>query len=133
MKRINLFLVFILLGVLLACFTTRAKAISVYTEYDPPIVLQETEPSVDPNSPRAPLIVPISCFFNSSSECLYFSFLFPMGDVTITLAEASAGIVSAEKYSTSSCFVSVPVPGIGTYSISILLESGTEYVGQFFY
>lgn len=134
MKKVNLFPVFILIGVLLACISTKAKSMPVSGEdYYPPVVLQESEPTVDPNSPRAPLIIPISCFFNSSSECLYFSFLFPMGDVTITLSEAFAGIVSAEEYSTSSCFVSVPVPGLGTYSISILLESGTEYVGQFIY
>ena len=54
-----------------------------------------------------------------------------MGDVTITLTEVSAGVVSTDDYSTSTCFVSIPVPGPGTYGISVLLESGTEYIGQF--
>lgn len=133
MKRVNLFPVLFLIGILLACFPTKAKTAPVSTEDYPPVVLQETEPSVDPNSPRAPALVPISCYFNSTTENLCFTFFFPMGDVTITLTEEYAGVVSAEEYSTSSCFVSVPVPGSGTYSISILLESGTEYIGQFVY
>lgn len=129
-KQIPVFLLFV---ILLACISTKVKAVSVSTEYDPPIVLQESESAVDPNSPRAPLIVPISCLFNSASECLCFSFLFPMGDVTITLTEAFSGVVSTDDYSTSSCFVVVPVPGSGTYDISVVLESGTEYVGSFVY
>jgi hypothetical protein len=133
MKRVSLFSVFILIGVLLACFSTKAKAMYGYEQDNPPIVLQESESTVDPNSPRSPTLVPITCYFNSISEVLNFNFIFPMGDVTITLTEASAGVVSTNDYSTSSCFVAVPVPGPGTFSISVLLDSGTEYTGQFVY
>lgn len=133
MKRVYLFPVLIQIGILLACFSTKAEAVSISTEDDPPIVLQESEPAVDPNSPRAPVLIPVSCYFNSVTESLFFYFLFPMGDVIITLTEAIAGVVSTDDYSTSSCFVAVPVPGPGTYEISILLESGTEYTGQFVY
>lgn len=133
MKKESLFPVLILIGILLACFSTSTRAVPVSAEDDPPIVLQEGDPLVDPNAPRTPVAVPISCFFNSTSESLCFYFLFPMGDVTITLTEASLGVVSTDDYSTSSCFVAVPVPGPGTYSISVLLESGTEYTGQFVY
>lgn len=131
MKKVNLFPVLILIGVLLACLSTKANPKPLFTEDDPPIVLQERDPTVDPNSPRSPALIPITCYFDSISESLSFYFLFPMGDVTITLTEAYAGVVSEDDYSTSSCFVSVSVPGPGTYSISILLESGTEYTGQF--
>ena len=133
MKRVIVFPVLILMGVILACFSTKAKSTTIPSEDDPPIVLQERDPTVDPNSPRSPAIVPISCSFYSMTESLCFSFLFPMGDVTITLTEAIAGIVSTDEYSTSSCYVAIPVPGPGTYDISILLESGTEYTGQFVY
>ncbi len=131
MKKVNLFPVLILIGVLLACLSTKARIVPVSAEDYPPVVLQETEPSVDPNSPRAPALVPISFYFNSLIENLCFSFLFPMDDVTITLTEASVGVVSEDDYSTSTCFVSIPVPGPGVYDISILLESGTEYTGNF--
>ena len=133
MKKVNLFPVLILIGVLLACLSTKARNVPVSAEDYPPVVLQETEPSVDPNSPRAPALVPISCYFNSLIENLCFSFLFPMGDVTITLTEAFSGVVSTDDYSTSSCFVEVPIPGPGTYNISVQLEAGTEYTGQFVY
>ena len=56
-----------------------------------------------------------------------------MGDVTITLTEASNGVVSTDDYSTSTCSVVVPVPTQGSFEISIVLESGTEFVGQFDY
>ena len=133
MKRVYLFPVLILIGILLAYFSTKAGAVSVPVEDDPPIVLQESEPAVDPNSPRAPVLIPVSCCFNSVTESLFFYFLFPMGDVTITLTEAVAGVVSTDDYSTSSCFVAIPVPGPGTYDISVMLESGIEYTGQFVY
>lgn len=97
-----------------------------------PIKIEESQP--DPDDPnRAPAIIPVNCCFNYASGILYFSFLFPMNDVTITLTEAVAGVVSTDDYSTSSCFVAVPVPGPGMYDISILLESETEYTGQFVY
>lgn len=133
MKRVIVFPVLILVGVLLACFSTKAKSTSIPTEDDPPIVLQESEPMIDPNSPRSPALIPVSCHFNTAEGSLDFSFLFPMGDVTITLTEVVAGVVSSDDYSTSSCFVAVPVPGPGTYDISVVLESGTEYIGQFIY
>lgn len=133
MKKVNLFPVLVLIGVLLACLSTKAKQKPLFTEDNPPIILQESEPTVDPDSPRSPALIPITCFFDSVSECLSFYFLFPMGDVTITLTEASVGVVGEDDYSTSSCFVSVSVPAPGTYSISVLLESGTEYTGQFIY
>lgn len=131
MKKVNLFPVLILIGVLLACLSTKANPKPVFTEDDPPIVLQERDPTVDPNSPRSPALIPITCYFDSVSESLSFYFLFAMGDVTITLTEASVGVVSEDDYSTSSCFVSVSVPAPGTYSICVLLESGTEYTGLF--
>ena len=93
MKKVNLFPVLILIGVLLACLSTKARPMPVFTEDDPPIVLQERDPTVDPNSPRSPALIPITCYFDSVSESLRFYFLFPIGDVTITLTEASAGVV----------------------------------------
>lgn len=128
-----LFPLLVLVGLTLACFSTKAKTTVSCADDYPPVVLQESEQMVDPNSPRSPALIPVSCYFNSVAESLYFNFLFPMGDVTITLTEASVGVVSTDDYSTSSCFVAVPVPGYGTYDISILLESGTEYIGQFVY
>lgn len=133
MKRVNLFPAVILIGFLLACFPTKAKTFPISAEDDPPVVLQESEPAVDPNSPRSPALIPINCYFSSATESLNFYFFFPMGDVTITLTEAIAGVVSTDDYSTSSCFVAVPVPGPGTYGISIVLESGMEYTGHFVY
>lgn len=134
MKRINLFPVLILMGFLLACFPTKAEVPTLSRcgeNRDIPIVKKDE--CYPPTTPRAPVVSPISCSFDSVSEVLSFSFLFPMGDVTITLTEASTGVVSTDEYSTSSCSVVVPVPCQGTYEVSIVLESGTEYVGQFDY
>ena len=134
MKRINLFPVLILMGFLLACFPTKAEVPTLSRcgeNRDIPIVKKDE--CYPPTTPRAPVVSPISCSFDSVSEVLSFSFLFPMGDVTITLTEAVAGVVSTDNYSTASCFVAIPISSPGTYDISILLESGTEYVGQFDY
>ena len=118
---------------MLLCHSAKARVTSMSDGGSFPVVLQETMPIVDPNSPRMPSMLPLSCVFDSILGNLNFIFLFPMGDVTITLTEASAGVVSTDDYSTASCFVAVQVPGPGTYSISVLLESGTEYTGQFVY
>lgn len=104
-----------------------------YDGYYPPVVLQESMPVVDPNSPRTPSVLPLSCSFDSLTGNLHFDFLFPLGDVTITLTEALVGVVSTDDYSTSTCSIIVPVPGQGTYEINILLESGAEYTGYFVY
>ena len=134
MKKRIVISILVLVGLVLACFSTRAGLRESFNAQSyVPIPLLQEEPPVDPNAPRTPALIPISCSFDVQNENLNFLCLFPMGDVTITLTEASEGVVSADDYSTSSCFVAVPVPGPGTYDISILLESGTEYTGQFVY
>lgn len=125
-----------LIGLSLACFSTRAEKNSIIpslqNEHPVPLYAGTSNP-IDPNSPRAPVEIPISCYLNELTESLCFVFAYPMGNVTITLTEASAGVVSTDDYSSSSCFVAVPVPGPGTYEITILLASGIEYTGQFEY
>lgn len=125
----------ILVGLMLACFSTKARTEANLTKASEEhvIPLLAGNSPVDPNNPRVPITIPMSCSLDDVSGNLYFSFLFPMGDVIITLTEASFGVVSTDEYSTSSCSVVVPVPCQGTYEVSIVLESGTEYVGQFDY
>ena len=133
MKR-YLIPILVLAGLVLACFSTKAGSCnSSVSQYNEVIPLMMGGPAVDPNSPRIPSVVPISCSFNSQEESLSFIFLFPMGDITISLTEASLGVVSTNGYSTSSCFVEIHVPGPGTYEITVVLESGSEYTGQFMY
>lgn len=114
----------------LACFSTKVEAIPSNAKDEHPIELWAGNPPFDPNAPRSPL--PVSCYFNDVSENLYFTFLSSIGDVTITLSEANAGVVSCDDYPSSLGQAIVPVPGPGTYEISVLLASGEEYVGQFF-
>ena len=96
-----------------------------------PIVKKE-DPLPD-GTPRSPVVAPITCILDDVFGELDFTFLFPMGDVTITLTESMAGVVSSDLYSTNSCLVSVPIPCSGTFDISILLSSGVEYSGHFIY
>lgn len=125
----------ILVGLMLTCFSTKAKTVGgiASTSEVYAVPLMAGNPAVDPNSPRTPAVLPLSCSFDNLTGNLHFDFLFPMGDVTITLTEVEAGIVSTDDYSTSTCSVVVPVPYQGTYEISIVLDSGTEYTGQFEY
>ena len=126
----------VLIGLSLACFSTKAESLSkiqsLQEEYVIPLYTG-TPPVVDSSSPRTPNQLPISCRLDGASSFLYFTFLFPMGDVTITLTEASAGVVSSDEYSTVSGLVSIPVPASGAYEITLVLESGAEYIGQFNY
>ncbi len=136
MSKFCKFTMLALVGLALTCFSTRAGAPDMASEakQDGVIIrIVEAGPSVDPNSPRTPAVIPVSCYFDNVSGNLNFTFLFPMGDVTITLTEASAGVVSSDEYSTASCLVAVPVPGTGTYEITLTLESGVEFIGQFMY
>ena len=57
MRSVKRIPVLLLVVILLACISTKVKAVSVSTEYDPPIVLQESEPAVDPNSPDRKSVV----------------------------------------------------------------------------
>lgn len=135
MVRKDVLPMLVLVGLILACFPTTASEPSQSKskeQHEIPIRTQD-EGSFPPGTPRTPTITPISCSFDDVAEYLYFSFLFPVGDVTITLTEDVAGVISTDDYSTSSCYVAIPIPGPGTYEISILLESGTEYTGQFVY
>lgn len=132
MKNRIVSLMLVLIGLVLTCISTRAGVSESFCVQDyVGIPLLQEKPPVDPNAPRSPALIPVSSSFDAQNGNLNFLFLFPMGDVTITLTEVSAGVVSTDDYSTSTCFVSIPVPGPGTYGISVLLESGTEYIGQF--
>lgn len=136
MKRRSLFSLLTLVVLIMTCFSTTAgtkKQTVMEQQTGTAVVISETGPIVDPNSPRTPTVIPCSCIFYDTTETLCFTFFFPVGDVTITLTEESAGVVSSSDYSTSSGFVNIPVPGPGNYEICILLESGTEYTGQFVY
>lgn len=117
----------------MACLSTRARTtLCVSTVKDSiPIVLKGDETVIDPNYPRSP-VLDITCSFDNTTGNLYFTFFYSLGDVTITLTEAIAGVVSSDEYSSSLGQAIVPVPGPGTYEISVLLASGEEYVGQFF-
>ena len=123
----------ILVGMVLACLSTRARTtLCVSTVKDSiPIVLKGDETVIDPNYPRSPVLDIITCSFDNTTGNLYFTFFYSLGDVTITLTEAIAGVVSSDEYSSSLGQAIVPVPGPGTYEISVLLASGEEYVGQF--
>lgn len=134
MKKTIVTSILVLVGLVLACFSTRAGVRESFNAQGyVAIPLFQEEPPVDPNAPRTPALIPVSCSFDIQSENLNFLFLFPMGDVTITLTETSAGVVSADDYSSSSGFITIPVPGSGTYQISLILESGSIYTGQFVY
>ena len=136
MNKSSKVLMIILIGLSLAGYSSKVSASpSMAPCLGNPIlvVLEEQHPVTDPNNPRSPSVLPISCVFSDNSETLYFTFLFPMGDVTITLTEDSAGVVSSDEYSTASCLVSIPVPGSGSYEITLVLESGAELSGQFVY
>ena len=136
MNKSSKVLMIILIGLSLAGYPSKVSAFpNTAPCLDNPIlvVLEEQHPVTDPNNPRSSSMLPVSCVFSDNSETLYFSFLFPMGDVTITLTEASAGVVSSDEYSTASCLVSIPVPASGAYEITLVLESGAEYIGQFNY
>ena len=125
--------ILVLVGLVLACFSTAAEnSQSLQTEERVVELCAQTQP-FDPNAPRVPALIPITCSLNILSGTLHFTFLFPMGDVTITLTEVSAGVVSSDEYSTASCLVSIPVPASGTYEITLVLESGAEYAGSFVY
>lgn len=135
MNRKPFLMMMILAGLSLVCSSARANEPiqSIIRESHEIPIRTHDEGSFPPGTPRTPSIIPISCYFDDVAGYLCFSFLFPMGDVTITLTEAIAGVVSTDEYSTSSCSVVVLVPSQGTYEVSIVLESGTEYEGQFIY
>ena len=133
MKRINNLLTLFLCGIVLGCFPTKAMGPSICRLEDgEEIPLVREDEYYLPDAPRTS-DVPVSCDFDENNENLYFSFLFPMGEVTITLTEYSVGIVSSDDYVTSSWPVVVPVPGPGNYNITVQVEPGIEYSGHFMY
>lgn len=132
MKRIVILPAVILIGIMLACFSTKASVPSLDPDDGTPVVLSKLGDLYDPDAPRTPSILPLSCSLDSINGVLHFTFLFPMGDVTITLTESVAGEVSSDDYSTSLGFVTVPVPAQGTYEINIVVDNiGAEYIGSF--
>ena len=133
MSKNYISLILVLVGLVLTVFSTTAETIHSKQKDESVIELWAQTQPFDPNAPRTPALIPISCSFDDSSLNLYFTFLFPLGNVTITLTEASAGVVSSDEYSTASCLLDIPVPGPGTYTLTIALESGAEYIGQFVY
>lgn len=124
----------VILGLTLACFSTKAESLfsSRNTQDEViPLIIENT--GVDPHSPRAPAHIPIICYLDEFNGHICFSFSYPLGDVTIILTEAIAGVVSADEYSSSSGVVSVSIPEPGVYNISLIIESGAEYIGYFIY
>lgn len=132
MKRIVILPAVILISIMLACYSTKASVPSSDPDGTVIVVITEPDDPFDPDAPRSPSVIPLSCSLDTINGELHFTFLLPMGDVTITLTEAVAGEVSSDDYSTSLGFVTVPVPAQGSYDVSIVVDNtGVEYIGSF--
>lgn len=97
---------------------------------DGPVVIRIKNGGIDDGGPRVPALVPIQGIIVDSRIYLYFSS--DLGDVDVTLEEATCGSIMHTVVDASSPYATIPFSGdAGDYTITFTLENGAEYVGSF--
>ena len=114
-----------LLMAALLCFAAMSKA-QDFIE----VTLIEQLPDAEEQKPRSLSQVPITCYVVSNT--IYLNFSNDLGEVDVTLEEASQGIILQTSVDSSEFSAIIPFSGaVGEYTISFSLPSGALYIGGF--
>lgn len=107
---------------------------SIYAQDVNQVIIRQNEQSTGSETlgPRTPTIVPISCYVDSNLGIVSFAFTYDFGEVSIDIENQDTGALVSTVVETADGGVMIPFSAApGLYFISILTESGTEYVGEF--
>ncbi|MBQ8810877.1 MAG: hypothetical protein IJZ70_01010 [Bacteroidales bacterium] len=94
----------------------------------PTIVIHR--PAYIPGGPRT--AVPIECSYNSMLSAVLVNFLTDLGEVDIDVHNISTGTFVSGAWDSSNGVAIITLSGeSGSYMISIMAESGEEFIGTF--
>lgn len=94
----------------------------------PTIVIHR--PAYIPGGPRT--AVPIECSYNSMLSAIVINFLADLGEVDIDVHNISTGTFVSGAWDSSNGVAIITLSGeSGSYMISIMAESGEEFIGTF--
>ena len=114
-----------LLMAALLCFAAMSKA-QDFIE----VTLIEQLPDAEEQKPRSLFQVPITCYVVSNT--IYLNFSNDIGEVDVTLEEASQGIILQTSVDSSELSAILPFGGAaGEYTITFTLPTGVLYIGGF--
>ena len=86
----------------------------------------------DTGGSRAPVLVPIECYYYSSLSSVVACFQYSLGTVNVEIRDLDSGSVSSQNVSGTAGIHVIPVSSSpGSYSITFTLADGTEYVDTY--
>ena len=97
---------------------------------DVPIRREETQG--ENNRPQAPALRLFSAFVDTDSNALFVSSRYDVGGVSATIENTTTGDIYSYTFdSADTALLPISCTG-GLWSITLTLESGTKYVGEFY-
>ena len=80
---------------------------------------------------RAPAIIPVSGYYMSFINTLYLSFIYDMGNVTVTIENTVTGDSLSESIPTDSGLQAISLGADnGLYVITIIMPGGQQYIAE---
>ena len=128
-KHLLLIVLSFFLGVSLE-LTTNAFTI---TNSDQNIVITPVKTDDSENDyARAPVLLPVSSFYQSMTSSIILNYRFDVGDVNVEIKNSFNGDYYTYNVDSSEGFSMLQIQGEeGFYEIVITLQSGAKYIGHF--
>lgn len=116
-------LIFTVLSIALSCYARDEKTEIAFDRY--------YNEDRDSDVFRAPALVPLQGYYDSSAHVICITFRYPMGTLTYQIDDLNAGTQLKGKVSSDLGMAIIPFSGIpGTlYRITFKTEEGQEYLG----
>lgn len=96
------------------------------------IVIVSKKPYEDKNVFRAPAFIPIAAEYSYRYASIYVYFAYEVGVVNVEISNLNTGETVSETIDSGFDSHVIPISGSpGAYCLSFVLESGSEYYGEF--
>lgn len=96
------------------------------------VPIKKTDESTPSVRPQAPALRLFSAFVDTDSNALFVSSRYDVGGVSATIENTTAGDIYSYTFdSADTALLPISCTG-GLWSITLTLESGTKYVGEFY-
>ncbi|MGM9761065.1 MAG: DUF3244 domain-containing protein [Candidatus Cryptobacteroides sp.] len=122
----------LLLLLLIALFTSHESvAFTTKDEDEEPIPIQEQSSNIG-RIHRMPSAIAIECFYDNSTNCIYVSFNYPIGVVSILVINSDTGEVQSFSLNSECGCDSLYIgESTGAYSIQFDSSTGRHFYGEF--
>lgn len=117
--------------IMVYCCCLAAITINAQNGSDQVVVFEIEKDHIDTPIYRAPAIVPVQGYYVSFINTLYLSFIYDMGNVTVTIENIVTGESLSESIPTESGLQAIPLgANNGLYVITIIVPGGQQYTAE---